>query len=61
MSTQTDMDNHANQLNPNNDAYWESRGYNERPDDREDCLPEGDGSPDNRQADSRETERRRQR
>jgi hypothetical protein len=20
------LDNHANQLNPNNDAYWESRG-----------------------------------
>ena len=26
-------DNHANQLNPNNDAYWESRGCEERPDD----------------------------
>ena len=61
MSRQTDMDNHANQLNPNNDAYWESRGYNERPDDREDRIPEGDGSPHNRQAESRETERRRQR
>ena len=24
-------DNHANQMNPNNDAYWESRGYDERP------------------------------
>ncbi len=22
-----DDDNHSNQLNPNNDAYWESRGY----------------------------------
>ena len=39
MNRQTDMDNHANQLNPNNDAYWESRGYNERPDDREDRIP----------------------
>ena len=29
-------DNHANQMNPNNDAYWESRGHDERPDDRED-------------------------
>lgn len=28
--------NHANQLNDNNDAYWESRGYDERPDDWED-------------------------
>ncbi len=24
--TQADLDNHANQLNPNNDAYWSSRG-----------------------------------
>jgi len=33
MSHQSDMDNHADQLNPNNDAYWESRGDDERPDD----------------------------
>ena len=32
MSRQSDLDNHANQLNPNNDAYWESRGLDERPD-----------------------------
>ncbi|WP_374538573.1 hypothetical protein [Chitinimonas taiwanensis] len=25
--SKADLDNHANQLNPNNDAYWESRGY----------------------------------
>ena len=31
--TQADLDNHADQLNPNNDAYWESREYDERPDD----------------------------
>jgi hypothetical protein len=36
MSTKSDMDNHSNQLNPNNDAYWESRGYEDgRPDDLE--------------------------
>ena len=35
MDRQSDLDNHANQLNPNNDAYWESRGYDERPDDWE--------------------------
>jgi hypothetical protein len=23
--TQDDLDNHANQLNDNNDAYWDSR------------------------------------
>jgi hypothetical protein len=27
-----DSDNHSNQLNSNNDAYWQSRGYEERPD-----------------------------
>ncbi len=30
-----DDDNHANQLNPNNDAYWEGRGEDGRPDDWE--------------------------
>ena len=33
--SQADLDNHANQMNPNNDAYWESRGYDERPEDWE--------------------------
>jgi len=28
-----DRDNHANQLNPNNDAYWTSRGNDEERDD----------------------------
>ena len=40
MSRQSDMDNHANQMNPNNDAYWESRGYDERPDDWEERAKE---------------------
>jgi hypothetical protein len=31
--SKADWDNHANQLNPNNDAYWQSRGYDERPED----------------------------
>lgn len=36
MSSKDDMDNHANQLNPNNDAYWQSRGCEDgRPDDWE--------------------------
>ena len=35
MSTKGDMDNHSNQLNPNNDEYWGSRGYDGRPDDWE--------------------------
>lgn len=33
MSRQSDLDNHANQMNPNNDAYWQSQGEDERPDD----------------------------
>ncbi len=33
MGKQSDLDNHANQLNPNNDAYWQSRDEDERPDD----------------------------
>lgn len=32
-TSKADDDNHSNQLNENNDAYWESRGYDERPDD----------------------------
>ena len=37
--SQADLDNHANQCNPNNDEYWNSRG--EDPDDWDD---EDDGS-----------------
>jgi hypothetical protein len=33
--TQEELDHRADQLNPNNDDYWESRGYDERPDDWE--------------------------
>ena len=40
MDRQSDLDNHANQLNPNNDAYWDSRGYDERPDDWEEETSE---------------------
>ena len=43
-SDKSDRDNHANQCNPNNDAYWESRGE-ERPDDEEGGK-EGDGEDD---------------
>jgi hypothetical protein len=38
MSSNPNDDNHANQCNPNNDAYWESRGEDERPDDWEQRL-----------------------
>ena len=43
MSSKDEQDNQANQMNPNNDAYWQSRGYDERPDDWEDQLPNGEG------------------
>lgn len=33
--SQDELDNHANQLNENNDAYWQSRGMESRPDDWE--------------------------
>jgi hypothetical protein len=33
-----DLDNHSEQLNPNNDAYWTSRGEDERPEDWEERL-----------------------
>lgn len=39
MSRKDDQDNHSNQLNPNNDTYWESRGYEERPSDWEETQP----------------------
>lgn len=31
----SDRDNRANQLNPNNDRYWRSRGHQDRPDNWE--------------------------
>lgn len=46
MSRKDDLDNHADQLNPNNDAYWESRDWDERPDDWEERHESGDTLPD---------------
>lgn len=43
MNSQDELDNHANQLNPNNDAYWQSRGYDERPDNWDDLISGEDG------------------
>ena len=36
MSTQSDLDNHANQCNPNNDEYWHSREDDDRSGEQED-------------------------
>ena len=35
MSNQRNHDNRANQMNPNNDAYWQARGWDGRPQDWE--------------------------
>ena len=40
-------DNRADQMNPNNDAYWESRGYDGRPDDWEGRVDDDDDDGDN--------------
>lgn len=42
MTKQSDNDNHSNQLNPNNDEYWHSRGYDDRPDDWEEKASDDD-------------------
>ncbi len=43
--SQDELDNHSNQLNPNNDAYWQSRGLDSRPDnwdwDDDDTISSG--------------------
>ncbi len=31
--SKAELNNRSVQLNSNNDAYWQSRGYDERPDD----------------------------
>ena len=33
MPNQSDIDNRANQLNPNNDAYYQSRGWEDKEED----------------------------
>lgn len=38
MSSKNDLDNHANQLNPNNDAYRSSRGWGREDDDDEEPV-----------------------
>jgi hypothetical protein len=40
MSSKSDNDNHSNQLNPNNDEYWNSRGEsNDKGDEDDDYSP----------------------
>ena len=56
MSRQSDLDNRSQQLNPNNDAYWQSRESDERPDDWEERT-EGESS--KQQADAKDTKQHR--
>ena len=39
-STRVNHNNRADQLNPNNDAYWKARKYEERPNDWESRSPD---------------------
>ena len=50
MSRQSDLNNHANQMNPNNDAYWESRGFDERPDDWGERIENGEDKSSGKQS-----------
>lgn len=38
-------DNRANQLNRNNDVYWQERGYKQRPDDWQSRKSQGQQNP----------------
>lgn len=38
-------DNRANQLNPNNDVFWQGRKYNQRPNDWQSRKSQGQQSP----------------
>ncbi len=53
--SQHDQDNHSNQMNPNNDAYWETRGWDERPDDWEERAQSGSET----QSDSQNSEHKK--
>lgn len=43
--SKADRDNTANQGNPNNEAYWHSRGEAGRPDDTPDASPRASQPP----------------
>ncbi len=38
--SKAENDNHSNQLNPNNETYWEDRGYDDIQEDWEDRVSE---------------------
>lgn len=40
--SQDELDNYSRQMNPEDDAYWQSRGEDERPDDWQSRLDDED-------------------
>jgi hypothetical protein len=40
MSRQENLDNYSRQLDPENDAFWQSRGYDRRPENWKELLEE---------------------
>ncbi len=40
--SQDELDNHSRQLNPEDDTFWQSRGYDEKPDDWKERLDDED-------------------
>jgi hypothetical protein len=40
---QSDNNNHSNQLNPNNEEYWNSRSEDGRPEDWEEQTQQNEG------------------
>ena len=58
MSKHSDQDNHADQLNPNNDAFWQSRDWDERPEDWGERIAESEDQ-DQKPPDSEVSEKHR--
>ena len=42
--SQAENDNHSNQMNSTNEAYWESRGYEDRPEEWEEMIDDHDST-----------------
>jgi hypothetical protein len=40
--SQEELDNYSRQMNPEDDTYWQSRGFDERPDDWEERVENED-------------------
>lgn len=47
MSRKDDLDNHSRQCDPEHEAYWTARGWEEKPDDWQERNDSGNTMPDN--------------